>query len=448
MALTITKPIHSLVIDANAILRNDPPVSTLLAKAEQLFTVPAVIEEIRDAEARSRLQTTLLPFLKLRTPTPASFKIITDFARRTGDLDVLSKADIQILALARELECERNHGDWRLRNLPGQQRTNGPPPASLISKSSELGEDLPKTRTQSELEQVVLENKGLPPAEIVSAADAVVNTEASHPRQVATAFAEEFLSEAKATPTEESANTTDSIVHDMAETSLSSDQNAVEEVAAEEDDEDEEGWITPSNLAKHQEADNSSSSPALEEPKIMQVATITSDYAMQNVALRMNLNILSTSFQRIRQLKTWVLRCHACFDISKDMSRQFCKKCGGATMLRVSCSTDKDGKFQVHLKRNMQWNNRGNVFSIPKPVAGSTNGKRTIGGGKGNWGSGLILAEDQKEYVNAITTEKRRKEKDLMDEDYLPNILSGDRRGPQGRPKVGAGRNVNAKKRH
>jgi RNA-binding protein NOB1 len=116
--------------------------------------------------------------------------------------------------------------------------------------------------------------------------------------------------------------------------------------------------------------------------------------------------------------------------------------------MRASCSTDKDGNFKVHLKKNMQWNNRGNVFSIPKPVAGTANGKNIQGGGKGGWGNELILAEDQKEYVNAMTTARRRKERDLMDQDYLPSILSGDRRGSNGKPKVGGGRNVNSKKRH
>lgn len=42
---TPAKPVHSLVIDANAIIRNDPTVSTLLAQAEDLYTIPAVISE-------------------------------------------------------------------------------------------------------------------------------------------------------------------------------------------------------------------------------------------------------------------------------------------------------------------------------------------------------------------------------------------------------------------
>lgn len=455
MTSSSIKSVHSLILDANPILRNDPPISTLLAQAEQLYSIPAVVDEIRDAEARTRFETTFSPFLTLRTPKPASVKTITDFARRTGDLEVLSKPDVQILALAYELECERNHGDWRLRSMPGQKRTNGPPPASLTDKASQEGTDatiteLPKTRTQSGLDAVI-ENAGSQHSEVISADDAIVDTEAQvqadGPNSSVSAISRpenlETIEQVTAKePTEE-------LQEVLAETSLELQPDAPNTMtAASEEDDDEEGWITPSNLQKHKEADNTSSSPAQEEPKTMQVATMTADYAMQNVLLRMNLNLISPNFQRIKQLKTWVLRCHACFDITKDMARQFCKKCGKPTLLRVACSTDKDGNFQVHLKKNMQWNNRGNVYSIPKPVAGSTNGKRSIGGGQGGWGQNLILAEDQKEYVNAMTSERRRKEKDLMDEDYLPNILSGDRRGPQGRPKVGAGRNVNSKKRH
>jgi RNA-binding protein NOB1 len=69
------------------------------------------------------------------------------------------------------------------------------------------------------------------------------------------------------------------------------------------------------------------------------------------------------------------------------------------------------------------------------------------GGGKGGWGNELILAEDQKEYQRATQDEKKMKEKNLMDEDYLPSILSGDRGRHGGRVKIGAGKNANSKKR-
>ena len=44
---------------------------------------------------------------------------------------------------------------------------------------------------------------------------------------------------------------------------------------------------------------------------------------------------------------------------------------------------------------------------------------------------------------------KKKAARDLMDEDYLPGLLTGDRSGRAGgRVKVGAGRDVNSKRRY
>ena len=434
MSVNKVKQVHSLVLDAGPILKNVPPVSTLLGQAEALYTVPSVVEEIRDAVARSRVQTTLLPFLKLRIPMLTSIKVISDFARKTGDFEVLSRVDIQVLALAYELECERNHGDWRLRSVPGQKRVNGTPPASLSEKTL----DHP-TITAGETAKVekppVQETQGawgttLPlSTEFIPPVKPTETTTSRGDETDRTALSEQ-------TGTRPLTEVDDQI--EAVETSASS--------ASEESD--GEGWITPSNIKKHRENDLQGVAEPQAGSMTVQVATVTTDFAMQNVLLRMNLNLLSTSLQRINQLKTWVLRCHACFNITKDMSKQFCSRCGKPTLLRTSCSTDKDGNFKVHMKKNMQWNTRGDVYSIPKPVPGSANGKIVAGGGKGGWGQELILAEDQKEYVQAMTDMRRKKDKDLMDEDYMPSILSGDRGRAGGQPKVGAGKNVNSKKRN
>lgn len=97
----------------------------------------------------------------------------------------------------------------------------------------------------------------------------------------------------------------------------------------------------------------------------------------------------------------------------------------------------------------MQWNHRGDRFSIPKPVPGTANGKigQGGGGGKGGWGQALILAEDQKDYLRVTSGRKSKNKNDLMDEDYLPGILTGERARDRGRPKIGAGRNVNSARR-
>ncbi|KAF5870756.1 putative 20s-pre-rrna d-site endonuclease nob1 protein [Botrytis fragariae] len=430
MATNTTKPIHSLIIDAGPIIKNDPSVSTLLGQAENLYTIPLVIDEIKDAVTRARFETTLLPFLKLRAPRSASIKVITEFARKTGDLEVLSRQDIHLMALAYELECERNHGDWRLRSVPGQKRLNGAPPASLSGERPADATEAPQTSTDAAA-QPAIETRGAWGTSIPQATEeSKVETKPIEEALEATHISTADEAESAEKPVEDGV-TEEQTQEPTSTTEPETIPETIEEVPASESDaeSDGEGWITPSNLKKHQQKDTNSSFSPQEESKTIQVATITTDYAMQNVMLRMNLNLLSPSLQRIRQLKTWVLRCHACFSITREMTRQFCSRCGKPTLLRTSCSTDKDGVCPQTSCRDGEW-------------------KEYQRGGKGGWGNDLILAEDQKEYVREMATEKRRKEKDLMDEDYLPSILTGDRGRAGGRPKVGAGKNVNSRKRH
>lgn len=488
-----TKPVHTLVLDTGAIIKNEPSVSSLIAKAESLVTVPAIIAEIRDAVTRQRVETMLMPFLTIRQPSPASLKFVTEFARRTGDLAALSKPDLTIIALTYELECERNGGDWRLRRMPGQKTLNGPIPAKNEGKVPQTAAGENQHSSQAAPDTQLQQNNaihdtnagaeppetGLPPAMGEPAIDQASSntTDGASGEQIGVTQTTEPFGKVPAssqdTPSvhESSAEKlSGDVPHDTLDAGLSKTlaQSTLEDPPIEtapetdpapqlpvdsaqnshEDDSgsDSDGWITPSNLKKKQAEDTGASVSEGNEPKGMQVAVLTTDFAMQNVILQINLNLLSTSLQRIRHIRSVALRCHACFLVTKQMDKQFCPRCGQPTMTKVSCSTTANGEFKVHLKKNYQYNSRGDRYSVPKPVHGSANG-RTKGGGKGGWGHDLILAEDQKEYERASKTEKRAKEKNLMDEDYLPGILTGDRARAGGRTKVGAGRNVNARKR-
>ncbi|KAI0143149.1 Nin one binding Zn-ribbon like-domain-containing protein [Xylariaceae sp. FL1272] len=448
-----TKPIHSLVLDAGPLIKNDPPVSSLLAQAHELYTLPSVVSEIKDAATRSRVETTLLPFLKLRNPRPESIKFVSDFARRTGDLEVLSRPDIHLMALAYELECERNGGDWRLRKTPGQKTVNGKSPAALErekgvnAKTSET--PLPEATEQVSIGEPT--STGEEPSDIAGEKS---NEELFVPEPAETGVDIAPEATQPVLPQESITQALDSLSINPSETPIidfiketTEETEGRDDIKRQGEDDDEEGWITPSNLKKHQAKDQVG---APEQPiqRVLQAAILTSDYAMQNVLLRMNINLISSGLSRITRVKTWVLRCHGCFQITRDTSKQFCPRCGQATLTRVSCSTDQAGNFTVHLKKNFQWNNRGNVYSVPKPVHGSPSGKaRGPGGGKNGWGRQLIFAEDQKEYLKKSTEQKRAKQTDLMDEDYLPSILTGHRQSGPGRVKVGAGRNVNSRKR-
>jgi RNA-binding protein NOB1 len=380
-------------------------------------------------------------------------------------LAVLSKPDIDVLALGYELECERNVGDWRLRKTPGQKGVNGKPNKPAESEKTEEPEKTEKTEEPEKVEEslekavdnLTIENPVEQPTEVSETAQEPKSTvEESQPTAEPQPTVEEPKPAAEdtveATTAPETAEA-DTPTAETADTQVSGEKvdetiEAVEEASEEEPSDDEGGWITPSNLKKHQAA-TTGAAPSTPVQKTLQAAVLTSDYAMQNVALRMNLNLVAPSLARITHLKNWVLRCHGCFKITKEMDKQFCPSCGQPTLTRTSCSTDEHGNFKLHLKKNFQWNNRGNVYSVPKPVHGSSNGRLAKNaGGKNNWGTNLILAEDQKEFTRAETEQKRQRKKDIMDQDYLPDILTGHRSGGGGKIRVGAGRNVNSKKKH
>lgn len=154
----------------------------------------------------------------------------------------------------------------------------------------------------------------------------------------------------------------------------------------------------------------------------------------------------------------------------KDQTKKFCPKCGGATLIRASVSTkaapagsSEAAQVQVHLKSNFQYRNRGTVFSIPSPKAGTSKG----GAGSKN----LVLREDQVEFQRGLKTEAvrvRKEEKKIAsalaaaaskdaeggavtknwaDPDWMPDMLLGKSSSRRGNalPDIGYGRrNPNA----
>ncbi|KAL5462582.1 hypothetical protein PMIN06_001527 [Paraphaeosphaeria minitans] len=601
------KPVHSIIIDTGPLIHNTVSISTIINTAEVLYTTPAIIAEIRDPVTRSRVETTLLPFLNVKTPSPASFDAISEFAKKTGDFPVLSKQDLGILALAYEVYCEKHGGPFGLRSVPkgplklteeeqkqvdeefaakqaeeakkeaeyaaarerkaelkrkqkakgelivgpGQPVEGIPAEPAAVSEgpsdevsfmkqedilakqdgSTAAPADTPKPngaktkkkkmnskrarRARQYAEKQALSNSGgseeLPlqadtensaadlKEEVAAMETAEESTATQEPEQAAdepeqVIEAPEHVTKDPEQPTQESENATeepetareeleaateargqasDEPWQEIAKKKIHPAKARLARRAAErealasevlstttqqptppttdnddDDESDDSEWITPETLSKHQQQDTSDTPLAASEPQLA-VATMTTDYAMQNVLLQINLQLLSPSMQRINNARSTILRCHACFLTTREMDKQFCPRCGQPTLQRVSCSTNAKGEFQIHLSTKYRYNKRGDKYSIPKPVGGTSNGKmRGQGGGKGGWGRELVLSEDQKEYQKTQTERKRTKAKDPMDQDYLPDILTGNRSKNDSRPTVGAGRNVNSKKRN
>ena len=378
---------------------------------------------------------------------------MSEFSRKTGDYEVLSRTDLEVLALAYELECERNGGDWRLRRVPGQKRVNGASP-----RLAQAGQEVQKSddvSTSQHSGPAVALNESSFDRRRVDGEYGKVPGGVENAREACEASAE--VSEAPLDGLAACLETTHLSTPTSVEINTDS-HEAVKSLAEEaeaptesDDDAESDGWITPSTIKKCQAQEAKSTTRSSKTQAVMQVATMTTDFAIQNVLVQINLNLISSTIQRIRHLKAYILRCHACFEKTRDMTKQFCPRCGKPTMMRVACSTNDKGEFRIHLKRNMQWNTRGDRFSIPKPVNGSANGRVNLagggkGGGRGGWGQALILVEDQKEYQRTLRDSDRLKSRNPMDADFLPSILTGERGRTGGRPKIGAGRDVNARR--
>ena len=65
------------------------------------------------------------------------------------------------------------------------------------------------------------------------------------------------------------------------------------------------------------------------------------------------------------QLSRWVLRCTACFGVTKEMARIFCPRCGNAALARVQVVVGADGAEQYGVRRKHVL--RGTKFPLPKP---------------------------------------------------------------------------------
>ena len=81
-------------------------------------TTPKVVEEVKDPESRLFLEG-LISAGKVRVlvPSQESIEAVKDAARRTGELGELSKADLEILALAYELKGVLFTDDYNLQNI-------------------------------------------------------------------------------------------------------------------------------------------------------------------------------------------------------------------------------------------------------------------------------------------------------------------------------------------
>ncbi|XP_056381887.1 LOW QUALITY PROTEIN: RNA-binding protein NOB1 [Hyla sarda] len=349
--------VSHVVADAGAFLRN----AVLQEIGAHIYTVPDVVDEIRDKPTRRRLA--VLPYdLLFREPKPENIQLVTDFSKKTGDYVSLSATDIKVLALTYQLEVE-HVGTEHIRKEPPQKVCVSPttkhPEAPVnvagfpISfQSTGKKEDILKTQAKEETKEST-ENKEF--------------NSFFFWRSPLPSIEDDLLELMVCLGMPQSVSVTTSLKEaSLTKQDHEADKSSSEEEEDDDDDDNGGGWITPSNIKQIQQDMGSH-----EAPVNVVVGCLTTDFAMQNVLLQMGLNVLSVDGMLIRQTRNYILRCHGCFKTTADMTKVFCPNCGNKTLKKVAVSVDEDGSLHVHFSRNPKvLNTQGLRYSLPAPQGG------------------------------------------------------------------------------
>lgn len=228
------------------------------------------------------------------------------FAKKTGDYSVLSHADLLVLALTYELDQKAKQklskedeisvslsitfDDMNLRRSK-----------ESVSEEAKTASLLPEDQKVNELSEQV---KHVSFVDESTTSTEPATTESVEVEQNTESHQEVENQEPEAIDADESEDVSDAPLYDD---------------PSDSDDGDGE-WITPSNVSLHKSRalDLLPSADASQKGKgkadeVVDAGCMTADFAMQNVLLQMGLSLVGVEGKRIQKVKTWVLRCHACF---------------------------------------------------------------------------------------------------------------------------------------
>ncbi|KAJ0175309.1 hypothetical protein K1T71_009450 [Dendrolimus kikuchii] len=368
----MAKNIKHLVVDTTAFIKAD----NLQHIAENVYTIQEVIDEITNDRQRRKL--VVLPYdLKIKDVFTENIKFITEFSKKTGDYTSLSATDIKVMALTYQMEKEKLGTVEHLKMEPTMQKT---------LKVTGLSNFNPHPSNESNSENSVNANRET--GEIVDGSNVDQETGEGHKIDEVdqeTGEPDQEIPRTNITENKVNDNDDENFAEEIAEqiknmdlhdedvdnlmVRVSNDEDDNESVNTESDeDTDSDGgdWITPGNLAEKRKQVELGDF----EDKSVEVACITSDFAMQNVLKQIGLNVTAIDGRIIRQLRTFIFRCTTCFKTTSVMTKLFCPKCGHSTLKKVGVSIDDDGNQHIHINGRKPLTGRGKKFSLPTPRGG------------------------------------------------------------------------------
>ncbi|XP_073830071.1 RNA-binding protein NOB1 [Musca autumnalis] len=357
--------------------------------AENILTVPDVVNEVRNKRQIRRL--CVLPYdLQVREPRPECVKHCVEFAKKTGDYASLSGIDIKVIALAYELEID-NVGSEHLRKEPvmpqviaskekPQELQDSTKLPGWYNKGGEATDSEDEEDDDGEEEGSNDEEGNEDSVDKVkeSIEKQIENPDEQHDvPEVTQEELEALFEKLKCENAEDDANC-DILVPQSKEEEAGDDDSESEKDANKEteppkkeerennnvggqEEEDDGGWITPSNIKKVKK----SMEGKVEADITPLVACMSTDYAVQNTLKQMNLNICALNGRVIKHLRTYILRCYACFKTTSIMTKVFCPNCGNKTLKRVAVSLDENGKQVIHINTKRPLTTKYKNQSLP-----------------------------------------------------------------------------------
>lgn len=341
------------VIDANAIIQRDGLLN-LKREFDRIVTIPQVLAEIRDGSSRRALSA--LPFsIETQEPTDESMQAVVSFARETGDLHALSTVDMGLIALARSIEVEY-YGSDHLRTRPA--------PPKALRKPVIDEKNLPGWGVSggdwAEIDKINEEEEA-------AAKALILGEQEENESHISTKV--QMLSLDMPDDQRESADGEDEQGEwETAYKNKGKTRKMKKKERRRQEREEEEECLPEVAHGEVEHLEEEEEEVAEHPAGESNVISMTADFAMQNVILQMGLRLAAPDGKKIDSVTRWVLRCSACHQVTKEVGRLFCPRCGNATLDKVKVTISPDGSEQYGVRKKHIL--RGTRYSLPKPKGG------------------------------------------------------------------------------
>ncbi|RLU18449.1 hypothetical protein DMN91_008806 [Ooceraea biroi] len=369
-----------------------------------ILTEQAVVDEITNKRQLRRL--VVLPYdLKVQETFTENIKFVTEFSKKTGDYMSLSATDIKVIALTYQLEKEKV-GTEHLKDAPtirnvlpttDKPSENDPKPPSgfympknkekeLLNANNNIESSLKDTE-EIDVKENIKEN-------VAQVEDSTINNTSDTEKKQSVLNASD-VANTSLEETESDYETADSDIEESNE----QERDLLEKFM--------KCTFDSANLEIEGNLTNIKNQMNLEilEEKTATVACLTMDFAMQNVLMQMGLNVVSLDGRIIKQMRTFIFRCYACFKTTSVMTKIFCPHCGNKTLKKVEITLDENGQQQAHINFRRPLSAKGKKFSLPHPKGGKH-------------ANNPILCEDQP-VPEQRPSRLARMKNDPLGEDYI-----------------------------